>query len=115
MSTIAIERMILEAAYGNSLKELLDMVMAAEKAFDDYGKVSIFFGNKSDKSAAKFEASAILSIRALFRVGKIKNPLNKNESMDELNNAMRMIKRAYPNWPSAYRYWDDFYAAFSEQ
>lgn len=108
-----IEEAILNASYGNSLKEILDMVMAAENAFDNYGKVSMLWGDKGKKAEEKFTASLVLSVHALVRVGKIKDPYDPVESMNALNTAMQMVQRAYPNWPRAYRYWDDFYNAFS--
>ena len=38
--------LVFQAAYGDATKQLLDLVMAAEKAFDDYGKKSIFGKDK---------------------------------------------------------------------
>lgn len=102
--------LVLQAVYGDSIKQLLDLVMAAEKAFDDYGKKSIFGRDKGKEAEQKFTAALIHAILALERIGKIRNSKNAGESFTALQNAMTLIKDAYPNWPRAYKYWDNFYA-----
>ena len=102
--------LVLQAVYGESTKQLLDLVMAAEKAFNDYGKKSIFGKDKGEEAQQKFTAALIHAILALERIGKIRDARNAEESFTALQNAMTLIKDAYPNWPRAYRYWDNFYA-----
>ena len=102
--------LVLSASYGDSTKELLDLVMAAEKAFNDYGKTSIFGRNKGKDSEQKFTYALARAIFALERVGKIKDPNNAEESFTALQNAITIVRRVYPNWPRAYQYWDTFYA-----
>lgn len=101
--------LVFEAVYGGAAKELLDLVMAAEKAFDDYGKMSLFGRDKGGKAEGKFTAAFVLAILALERIGKIKNSKDAEESLTALNSAMSAVQRAYPNWPRAYKYWDHFY------
>jgi hypothetical protein len=102
--------LVLGASYGDSTKELLDLVMAAEKAFNDFGKRSIFGKDKGQESKQKFTYALARAIFALKRVGKIKDPNDAEESYTALQNAMIIVRRAYPNWPRAYQYWDTFYA-----
>ena len=102
--------LVLAAVYGDSTKQLLDLVMAAEKAFDDYGKTSIFGRDKGKEAEEKFTTGLIHAILALERVGKIKNSKDAEESFTALQNAMTLVRQAYPNWPRAYKYWDNFYA-----
>lgn len=102
--------LILQAVYRDATKELLDLVMAAEKAFDDFGKKSIFGKDKGKEAEQKFTAALALAILALERVGKIRDSKNAEESFAALQNAMTLVKEAYPNWPRAYKYWDSFYA-----
>lgn len=101
--------LVLEAVYGNATKQLLDLVMAAEKAFDDFGKKSIFGRDKGKEAERKFTAALMLAILALERVGKIRDSKNAEESFTALQSAMTVVRQAYPGWPRAYRYWDDFY------
>jgi len=107
--------LVLETVYGDSTKQLLDLVMAAEKAFDDFGKKSIFGRDKGKEAKGKFTAALVHAIMALERVGKIKDSKNAEESFTALQNAMSLVKQAYPSWPRAYRYWDDFYARTFDQ
>ena len=102
--------LVLQAVYGDTTKQLLDLVMAAEKAYDDYGKKSIFGKDKGKVAEQKFTAALIHAIRALERIGKIRDSKNAEESFTALQNAMTLIKDAYPNWPRAYKYWHSFYA-----
>jgi hypothetical protein len=57
--------LVLQAVYGGATKQLLDLVMAAEKAFDDYGKKSIFGKDKGMEAEQKFTAALVLAILAL--------------------------------------------------
>ena len=84
--------------------------MAAEKAFDDYGKKSIFGKDKGKEAEQKFTAALVLAILALEHIGKIRDSKNAEESFTALQNAMAIVRDAYPNWPRAYKYWDNFYA-----
>lgn len=84
--------------------------MAAEKAFDDYGKKSLFGKDKGKAAEEKFTMALVQAILALERVGKIRDSKSAEESFTALQNAMILIKDAYPNWPRAYKYWDNFYA-----
>lgn len=102
--------LILQAVYGDTTKQLLDLVMAAEKAFDDYGKRSIFGKDKGKEAEQKFTAALIHAILALERIGKISDSKNAEESFTALQNAITLIRETYPNWPRAYKYWDNFYA-----
>ncbi len=102
--------LVLQAVYGDATKQLLDLVMAAEKAFDDFGKRSIFGKDKGKEAEQKFTAALVHAILALDRIGKIHDSKNAEESFTALQSAMTLIRDAYPNWPRAYKYWDNFYA-----
>lgn len=102
--------LVLNAVYGPAMKQLLDLVMAAEKAFDDYGKISIFGKDKGKAAEQKFTTALVHAILALVRIGKLHDSKDAEQSFTALQNAMSLIREAYPNWPRAYRYWDDFYA-----
>ena len=102
--------LILGAVYNDSTKQLLNLVMAAEKAFDDYGKTTLFGRDKGKEAEQKFTAALVHAIMALERIGKIKDSKNAEESFTALQNAMSLVRQAYPNWPRAYKYWDTFYA-----
>lgn len=102
--------LVLSNAYGDSTKQLLDLVMAAEKAFDDYGKKTIFGKDKGQEAERKFMAALIQAILALERVGKIRDSKDAVQSFTALQNAMIVVREAYPSWPRAYKYWDTFYS-----
>ncbi|MEO6276662.1 hypothetical protein [Roseateles sp.] len=107
--------LVLKNVYGASTKQLLDLVMAAEKAFDDFGKRSFFGKDKGKEAEGRFTEALIHAIMALERAGKIRDSKNAEESFTALQSAMTLVRRAYPNWPRAHRYWDDFYANTYEQ
>lgn len=113
--TNRVAEVVLNATYRDATKELLDLVMAAEKAFDNYGKRSFLGGDKGKDAEGKFTAALVLAVLALERVGKIKNTKDADESLTALNNAMTAVRRAYPNWPRAYKYWDHFYEGTYEK
>lgn len=100
---------VFSAVYGSSAKQLLDLVMAAEKAFDDYGKKTIFGKNKGEEAERRFTAALIQAILALEKFGKIRDSKDAEQSFTALQNAMTLVREAYPNWPRAYKYWDSFY------
>jgi hypothetical protein len=105
-----VSELILQASYGDATKQLTDLIMAAEKAFDNFGKRSLFGRDKGKEAEDKFTAAMMYAIFALERVGKIKNAKDADESFTALDNAMSQVRKAFPNWPRAYRYWDTFYA-----
>lgn len=100
--------LVLQTLYGETTKQLLDLVMAAEKAFDNYGKKSIFGKDKGEEAEQKFTAALILAILALERIGKIRDSKNAEEFFTALQSAMTLVRKSYPNWPRAYKYWDSF-------
>ena len=102
-------QLVLSAVYGDSTKQLLDLVMAAEKAFDDYGKKSLFGKDKGEEAERQFTAAHVRAILALERIEKIRDSKDAEQSFTALQNAMTLIREAYPNWPRAYRYWEEFY------
>jgi hypothetical protein len=101
---------VLSTVYGSSTKQLLDLVMAAEQAFDDYGKKTIFGRDKGEEAERKFTAALIQAILALEKIGKIRDSKDAEQSFTALQNAMTLVREAYPNWPRAYKYWDGFYS-----
>ena len=106
----SVSALILQASYGDATKQLTDLIMAAEKAFDDFGRRSLFGRDKGKEAEDKFTAAMMHAIFALERVGRIKNSKDAEESFTALNNAMSLMRKAFPNWPRAYQYWDTFYA-----
>lgn len=102
--------LVLNSVYGAATKQLLDLVMASEKAFNEYGKKSIFGKDKGQEAEKKFTAALIHAILALERIGKVRDSKDAEQSFTALQNAMTLVKEAYPSWPRAYKYWDEFYA-----
>lgn len=101
--------LVLATVYGDATKQMLDLVMAAEKAFDDFGRKSLFGKDKGEQAEREFTAALVHAILALERVGNIRNSKDAEQSFTALQNAMTLVREAYPNWPRAYKYWDDFY------
>ena len=102
--------LVLNALYGDATKHLLDLVMAAERAFDDYGKRSLLGRDKGEEAKRRFTAALVQAILSLERIGKIRDSKDAEQSFTALHNAITLVRAAYPNWPRAYKYWDDFYA-----
>lgn len=106
--TDRIHEILLGREYGDATKQLTDLVMACEKAVEDYGKKSFFGKDKGKEAHDKFAAALIQAIRALERGGKIRNARDAEECFSAVDRAMSMVRLAYPNWPRAYGYWDVF-------
>ncbi len=104
----SVATLILESSYGSATKELTDLVMAAEQAFDNFGKRSLFGKDKGKEAQGKFESAVVDAVLALERVGIIKNAKDAEQSFAALSTAMSLVRKAFPNWPRAYRYWDTF-------
>lgn len=100
--------LLLRSVYGDSIKQLTDLVMAAEEAFDQFGKVTLFGKNKSKEAEQRFHTAIALCVLALTRAGRIRDPHDAEESFAAVTNAMSLVREAYPNWPRAYKYWDGF-------
>ena len=105
------DELILVARYGIATKELTDLVMAAEKAHYCHGKRSIFGRDKGKEADELLSRSVIRAVSKLADIGMI--PSNGlHEQVDALRLAMRQTQAAYPNWPNAYRYLDDWLNEF---
>lgn len=102
--------LILIALYGDATKELTNLLMAAENAFDSYGKKSIFGRDKGREAEGKFAAALARAVIALSRVGKINNPKDAEETFTALQKAMVLVREAYPNWPRGYKYLELFFS-----
>lgn len=101
---------ILIAFYGEKgTGEIQRLVMACEAAYNNLGKRSFFGRDKGAEAKDKMNMALVRVIIALAEVGKTdKN--NAKQSFTEVNKAMEWARRAWPNWPKAYKFWDEFYA-----
>lgn len=107
--------LILGAIYGDTTKQLTDLVMAAEHAFDSYGKRSIFGQDKGKAAEEKFNEALVRAILALEKRGLIKDASDASDSFRVLELAMSRVRETFPNWPRAYRYWDEFLVRMSQE
>lgn len=107
---IEIARNMLGVVYGSTTRELTNLIMAAEEAFDKFGKVSFFGRDKGKEAESKFTAALVHAILALERIGAIMNAKDATESFAKLNEAMSHMRKGFSNWPRAYKYWDMFIA-----
>lgn len=109
--TNKVDEAIMAAKYGSATKELTDLVMAAERAYDYQGKRSIF-GKDKGKEADELLGRAV--IRAVSRLGDV-GVISSNDlkaQIDALRLAIRQTEAAYPNWPNAYRYLEHWLEEF---
>ena len=105
------EELILVARYGSATKELTDLVMAAEKAHNHHGKRSIFGKDKGKEADELLSRSVIRAVSKLTDIGTL--PSNDlHAQVDALRLAMRQTQAAYPNWPNAYKYLNDWLDEF---
>ncbi len=105
------EESILVARYGNATKELTDLIMAAEKAYNNFGKRSIFGGDKGKESDEQLARAVIRAVSKLTGIGVISSDDLKDQ-IEGLKLAMRQTQAAYPNWPKAYRHLDTWLDEF---
>lgn len=109
--TNKLEESILIARYGIATKELTDLVMAAEKAYNHFGKRTIFGKDKGAEADEQLGKAVIRTVTKLTEIGVITSPDLKTQ-VDGLRVAIQQTMAAYPNWPKAYRHlstWlDDF-------
>jgi hypothetical protein len=105
------EESILVARYGSATRELTDLVMAAEKAYNHCGKKSIFGKDKGRESDEQLTRVVMRAVSKLTDIGMLtSNDLNMQ--IDGLKLAMKQTQAAYPNWPKAYRYLDTWLDEF---
>ena len=109
--TDKLQESILIAKYGSATKELTDLVMKAEAAYNNFGKRSIF-GKDIGAEAEEQLSKAVLRVTSrLTNLGIITSNDLKTQ-VAGLRDAIRQTQAAYPNWPKAYKHleaWlDDF-------
>ena len=101
--TDKLQESILIATYGSATKELTDLVMAAEAAYNSYGKRSIFGKDKGAETEEKLSKALLRAVSRLTDIGVItSNDLSAQVAC--LRDAIRQTQAAYPNWPKAYRH-----------
>jgi hypothetical protein len=109
--TDKLQESILIAKYGSATKELTDLVMAAEKAYNDYGKRTIFGRDKGQEADDLLGKAVVRAATRLTELGLVSSS-DLRIQVDALKAAIRQTQAAYPNWPKAYRHletWlDDF-------
>lgn len=98
------EESILIARYGGATRELTDLVMAAERAYNLYGKRSIFGRDKGKEADDQLAKAVIRAVSKLTEIGLSSNDLN--EQINALRLAVKQTQAAYPNWSKAYRHLD---------
>ena len=99
------EESIFVASYGSATKELTDLVMASEKAYDHYGKRSIFGKDKGKEADEQLARAVIRAVSKLTEIGALSSDDLKVQ-IEGLKLAMKQTQAAYPNWPKAYRHLD---------
>lgn len=109
--TDKLQESILIATYGSVTKELTDLVMAAEAAYNNLGKKSIFGKDKGAASDEQLSKAVLRTVSRLTNIGLI----TSNDLLPQiaaLRVAIGQTQAAYPNWPKAYKHleaWlDDF-------
>lgn len=105
------EESILVARYGSATKELTDLVMAAEKAYDHLGKRSIFGRDKSKEANEQLSRAVIRAVSKLTETGVLLSDDLKVQ-IEGLKLAMKQTQAAYPNWPKAYKHLDTWLDEF---
>ena len=109
--TNKLEESILVARYGSATRELTDLVMAAEKAYNLYGKRSIFGKDKGRDADENLSRAVIRAVSKLAEVGVLSSN-ELNVQIDALRSALKQTQAAYPNWPKAYRHLDTWLDEF---
>jgi hypothetical protein len=109
--TNKVEEAILVARYGSATKELTDLVMAAEKAHNRHGKKSIFGRDKGREADELLGRAVIRAVSKLVDIGLLSSD-ELNAQVDALRLAMKQTEAAYPNWPNAYRYLEQWLEEF---
>jgi hypothetical protein len=109
--TNKVEEAILVRRFGNVTKELTDLVMAAEKAYDLYGKRSIFGRDKGEEADEQLGKAVIRAISRLKETGIISSD-ELHAEIAGLKSAICQTQAAYPNWPKAYKHLDSWLDEF---
>ena len=105
------EESILVAQYGSATRELTDLVMAADKAYNNYGKRSIFGGDKGKEADEQLARAVVRAVSKLTDIGVLSSDDLKAQ-IEGLKLAMQRTQAAYPNWPKAYRHLDTWLDEF---
>ena len=109
-------RKLISMTLGAAESAVSNLVMAAEKAANNAGKTSIFGKDKGASAHAEFLAKLSLAHHALFSNAppsvRAASPAIK---LGFVNDALVHFRLGYPNWPSAYAYWDSYYILAKEE
>lgn len=111
--TNKVEESILIGRYGSATKELTELVMAAEKAYDLYGKRSIFGRDKGQEADEQLAKAVLRTISRLKEMGIVSSD-ELNVEVGGLKLAIRQMQAAYPNWPKAYKHLDSWLDEFTK-
>lgn len=103
--TNKLQESLLVAKYGNATKELTDLVMAAEKAYNSLGKRSIFGKDKGAEADEQLGKAILRVVSRLTDLGLIASS-DLNTQVAAIRDAIRQTQAAYPNWPKAYKHLD---------
>lgn len=109
--TNKVEESILVGRYGSATRELTELVMAAEKAYDLFGKRSIFGRDKGREADEQLDKAVIRAVSKLNEIGMLSSD-ELNVQIEGLKLAMRQTQAAYPNWPKAYKHLDSWLDEF---
>lgn len=84
--------------------------MDAEACAKNYGKRSLFGGDKFLPKFSRFQSALAVCALALSEDGYIQDVKNPVEAIGAIDAAMKMMERTYSSWPLAFEFWEVFRA-----
>ncbi len=101
-----------------TFKALQRLVMAASDAQNARGKKSMFGADKFQPACQKFRSALVELANAASVDGDCvtvhlddswSRYRGDNDIIELANSMLKQFKIAFPNWPDAYAFWDEFY------
>lgn len=95
--------------YPHALRHLQQIVMDCERCANSRGKKTFFGADKLEKANDKLVETLMKTQDALALDIPPDRVSDVPKALDEINTGLQLLKSTYPNWPSAFEYWDFWY------
>lgn len=90
----------------NTFEGLQHLVMAMDDYVKSMGKRTLFGKEKSPAAYEKYLQHLQRTILGMQRDGQITPTSSSEEIIEKLRSFMALFRRAFPNWPDAYLFFD---------
>ncbi|WP_021028830.1 hypothetical protein [Comamonas sp. B-9] len=90
----------------HTFESMQHLIMSMDDYVKSMGKRTIFGKEKAPAAYEKYLQHLQRTVLALQRDGQVAPGASPNEIILKLRSVMALFKRAFPNWPNAYMYFE---------